>query len=139
MNGRHGRFAARGTLLAAAAIGGFGASAIQANAQTETTTAPYRIVGELSEADIMSLWPPARLHAFYQGERQSNRRFFRSYRTSSRIPLGDWIADVQTSHPAGVRLTEVEAKLRLKRGANDRDFDGVPDEQDVYPWDRTRW
>jgi hypothetical protein len=84
----------------------------------------------------MSLWPPARLHAFYQGERQSNRRFFRSYRTSSRIPLGDWIADVQ---PSSGRLTEVEAKLKLKRGAKDSDTDGVPDNQDVFPWDRTRF
>ena len=86
--------------------------------------------------NILALWPPSRRYVTYQNHIEGSRRFFHTYRTGSRIPLGDWVADLQTS---GTRLTEFEERMKLQRDSKDRDMDGVPDNQDNYPWDRNRW
>jgi hypothetical protein len=96
----------------------------------------YQIRGELSEEDILALWPPARKHVTATDEASTGRRYYRSY--GGQIPLGDWIPDSAISTP-GARLRADEQRMKLQKDARDRDGDGVPDSEDVYPWDPTRW
>jgi hypothetical protein len=95
----------------------------------------YQIVGELSEADILLLWPPARSAYHGSVESASGRRFFRAPRAGS---LADWIPE-EALPRVGERLTKDEERVKLRVDMKDRDGDGTPDKIDVYPWDPTRW
>jgi hypothetical protein len=101
----------------------------------------YRMVGELSSEDVMALWPPARRTVRTGNEARasgSTRRFYRAYRSTAAVPLGDWVPEEGMSF-GGARLRADEEKMKLQKDARDRDGDGTPDKQDVYPWDATRW
>jgi hypothetical protein len=95
----------------------------------------YSIVGELSATDIEMLWAPARYRGVYRNESRTGRRFYRASRPNS---LANWLPDEAIATPAA-RLAQDEQKVKLLRGMRDRDGDGIPDKEDVYPWDSTRW
>jgi hypothetical protein len=124
--------------LIPAAICAMSHAAVAQDRSEPSSRQNYSIVGQLSDADVMTLWPPARRFTMSGRESRSGRRFYRAYRADGKIPLGDWLPDQSTGRLDG-RLTQDESRLKLERDARDRDSDGVPDKQDVYPWDRNRW
>lgn len=133
-----GRKTLLSTALISAGLIGLITAATARQTPSEPTHRTYRIAGELSEADILALWPPARHQARLAREPNSGRRYYRSYGTTATTPLGEWVPEQSMPEP-GTRLRQDEERMKLLKDMKDRDGDGVPDRLDVYPWNPTRW